>query len=66
MFELRDQFNLSNKCHVKFPVPSEKLIDAEASVREFLPADSMLLTRIQQSRYWQRELLHLLFDFVYK
>ena len=53
MYEVRDQFNLSNKCHVKVPVLSKKLIDAGPSVAEFLPADVTLLTLIQKSGYWQ-------------
>ena len=43
MYQVRDQFNLSNKCHVKVPVLSKKPIDAGASVGEFLPADVILL-----------------------
>ena len=56
MYEVRDQFNLLNKCHVKVPVLSKKLTDAGAWVGDFLPADVTLLTLIQKSGYWQGQL----------
>ena len=70
MYEVRDQFNLSNKCHVKVPVLSKKPIDAGGLGRRFPP--SRLYIADSYTKKWLLARSHQLLDgffwdiFVYK